>query len=67
MDLPVISRETIRQRGADAFDRGLSINDHGMNPWAAAVADWQVGYLQRKAECAVDQILALAMVMGSPT
>ena len=63
MDDAIIKRKTIRQRGADAFDRGLSIDDHGMNPWVPAVADFRKGYQQRKADCAVDQLLAMAMVM----
>lgn len=56
-----------RARGAQAFDDGRGIDDHGMNPWSAAVADFRKGWQQRQAECAVDQVLALAMVMESPT
>lgn len=52
-----------RARGAQAFDEGRGIDSHGMNPWAPAVADWRKGYQKRKADCAVDQLLALAMVM----
>lgn len=66
MDEAIVPRATMSQRGADAFDRGRSIDDHGMNPWAPAVADWRKGYQQRKAESAVDQLLILAMGMTPP-
>jgi hypothetical protein len=40
----------MRKRGADAFDRGLKLDDHGMNPSAAAIADWKTGWLARHHE-----------------
>jgi hypothetical protein len=54
-------------RGAQAYDQGLGIDDHNMNPWSPAVADFRKGWQQRQAERAVDQLLALAMVMEAPT
>jgi hypothetical protein len=44
----------MRKRGADAFDRGLTLDDHGMNPWAPAVADWKSGWLARHHEVVVE-------------
>jgi hypothetical protein len=43
----------MRKRGADAFDRGLKLDDHDMNPWAPAVADWKTGWLARHHEVTV--------------
>jgi hypothetical protein len=34
-------------RGASYFDRGLSLDDHGMPPDAPAVADYKTGWLAR--------------------
>jgi hypothetical protein len=55
-----------RQRGADAFDRGLGIDDHNMNPWVNAVADWRKGWQERRAQVCADQLLVLAMGMCPP-
>jgi hypothetical protein len=44
----------MRKRGADAFDRGLTLDDHGMNPWAPALADWKSGWLARHHEVVVE-------------
>ena len=44
----------MRKRGADAFDRGLTLDDHGMNPGAAAIADWKSGWLARHYEVVVE-------------
>ncbi len=49
-----ISAEIRRQLGADAFDLGLSLDDHGMNPGAAAIADWKSGWLARHYEVVVE-------------
>jgi hypothetical protein len=74
MDEAIIPRETIRKLGARDFDKGLGINDHGMNPWSAAIADWRAGYLERQAEvrrqeahAAAEMVLALAIAMETPT
>lgn len=45
-DVPLISRETIRRMGADAYARGDARDAHCMNPWASALPDWQAGYDQ---------------------
>ena len=45
--IAIITHEIMRKRGADAFDRGLSLDDHGMNSGAAAIADWKSGWLAR--------------------
>lgn len=41
-----------RQRGADAFDQGRSIDDHHMNlhTSALAISDWQRGWRERQRE-----------------
>ena len=44
----------MRKRGADAFDRGLTLDDHGMNPGSAAIADWKSGWLARHYEVVVE-------------
>lgn len=56
----IISRETIRQRGADAFDRGVPIDGHNMNPWVDAVADWRKGWQERKATVEARKIIKAA-------
>jgi hypothetical protein len=52
MDLSIrlITPEIMRELGADAFDRGLGVDDHGMNPWVSARKDWQYGWHQRRIE-----------------
>ena len=52
MDLSIrpVTPEMMRQFGAQAFDEGLGIDDHNMNPWVPAVADWQQGWRDRRAE-----------------
>ena len=52
-----------RQRGADAFDRGVGIDDHHMNPGAPAIADWRKGWMERRAQVCADELLVLAMGM----
>ena len=64
--IAIIPPELHRARGADAFDQGLSIDDHGMNPGSAAIADWQAGYREREAQMASDRLLAAAMGMTPP-
>lgn len=46
----IISRDTIKARGADAFDKGLGVDDHNMNPGVPAIADWQFGWHTRRIE-----------------
>lgn len=50
MDDTIISRDTIRERGATAYDQGRGANDHRMNPGSAAIRDWQDGWHQRRVE-----------------
>jgi hypothetical protein len=40
-------------RGASYFDKGLSLDDHGMPPEAPAVADYKTGWLARHYEVVV--------------
>lgn len=44
MDHSIISRATMRQRGADAFNAGRTRSCHNMNHDAAALADWLEGF-----------------------
>lgn len=65
-DEAIIPRDIIRQRGADAFDEGRGIDDHNMNPWAAAVADWQAGYRERQAAVYAREVVKFAMGVETP-
>jgi hypothetical protein len=68
MDLSIrpVTPEIMRERGADAFDRGLGVDDHNMNPWVDAVADWKAGYRERQAQVGALHVLAAAMGMTPP-
>ena len=48
-----ITAEIRRQLGAEAFDRGLSLDDHGMGQDDPALADWKTGWLARHHEMTV--------------
>ena len=61
-----VTPSVMRERGADAYDRGLNIDDHNMNPSALAIADWREGWLQRRAQVCADQLLIAAMGMCPP-
>lgn len=68
--IQAVTPEIMRQRGADAYDRGATVDDHGMNPWVPAVKDWQDGWLNRRAQdlaeraqYGADQLLIMAMTM----
>jgi hypothetical protein len=66
LSIRVVTPEIMRQFGADAFDRGLTIDDHNMNPWVPAVADWRKGWQERQAQVGAERVLAAAMAMGCP-
>jgi hypothetical protein len=66
MDEAIIPRETIRQRGAWAFDQGRSIDDHGMNPGAPAIEDWQDGYRERQAAVYAREVIKYCAGEVSP-
>ncbi|QOY96358.1 hypothetical protein IM543_11360 [Massilia sp. UMI-21] len=40
----IVSRETMRQRGADAFNAGRTRDSHNMNWHSPALPDWLAGY-----------------------
>lgn len=61
-----VTPQIMRERGSDAFDRGLGIDDHNMNPDAIAIADWRKGWQERQAKVGADQLLVLAMGMCPP-
>jgi hypothetical protein len=48
--IQAVTPSIMRQRGAEAHDRGLTLDDHDMNPTAPAVADWKTGWLARHHE-----------------
>lgn len=64
--IPIIPPSLHRQRGADAFDRGVSIDDHHMKPGAPAIADWRKGWLERQAQVGALCVLAAAIGMTPP-
>jgi hypothetical protein len=45
-----VTPEIQRQRGAKAFDDGVSIDGHNMNPDARAIGDWMRGWRLRQLE-----------------
>lgn len=57
MDLSIrlITPEVMREFGADAYDRGVPIDGHGMNPGAHAIKDWQLGWMWREREVLAEQ------------
>lgn len=61
-----VTPEIMRERGADAFDRGAGIDDHHMNPNAPAVADWRKGWTERRAAVHAREIVKFAIGAGSP-
>lgn len=68
MDLSIrpVTPEMMRQFGADAFDKGLGIDDHNMNPWVDAVADWQKGWRDRRATVHARELVKFASGVGTP-
>jgi hypothetical protein len=68
MDDPIISRDAIRQCGADAFVEGRGIDDHHMNPHtsAMAIADWQQGWRDRRATVHARDLVKFASGVGTP-
>jgi hypothetical protein len=46
--ITLITPDLMRERGAEAFDRGLGVEDHEMNHDAAARKDWQFGWHARR-------------------
>lgn len=57
MDLPIVSRASIRAMARAAFERGQARDSHNMNPGAAALVDWLAEY-DRCAHAALEQLLA---------
>lgn len=55
-----------RARGAQAFDEGLGINDHDMNPWVPAVDDWQKGWRDRRAAVHARELVKFCVGEVSP-
>jgi hypothetical protein len=50
--IPAITPEIMRQFGAESFDDGLGVNDHGMPPGSRAAKDWEFGWHTRRVELA---------------
>jgi hypothetical protein len=61
MDAPIISIAMIQAKARSAFVRGVGRDDHGFNPGAPAIAEWQAEWdrcneaftasLEQAAEC----------------
>jgi hypothetical protein len=66
MDDSIVSREEIRQRGADAFDRGIPVDGHGMNWFVPAIEDWQKGWRDRQAVVYAREVVKFASGVGTP-
>jgi hypothetical protein len=61
-----VTPEIMRQFGAAAFDRGVPIDGHNMNPGAPAIADWQQGWRDRRATVHARELVRFASGVGSP-
>ena len=61
-----VTPEIMRERGAKAFDDGHSIDDHNMNPWAPAIADWRKGWMERRAAVHAREIVKFCAGVGTP-
>jgi hypothetical protein len=46
----IVSRDTMRACGAEAFYDGRGVDDHHMNWMSPAVADWKAGWYEAQAE-----------------
>lgn len=68
MDLSIalVTPEMQRQRGADAFDRGLGIDDHHMNEGSPAIEDWRKGWMERRAAVYARDLVKLCVGEVSP-
>lgn len=68
MDLSIalVTPEMQRQRGADAFDRGVPIDGHQMNPGRPAIVDWMRGWRLRQLETMRRPIIVLQLDHVSP-
>lgn len=64
--ISLVTPEMNRQRGADAFDRGVGIDEHHMNPGSPAIADWKKGWMERQGQVVAGALLGMAMVMEMP-
>lgn len=61
MDLSIciVTPAMHQARGEEAYDRGLGINDHDMNPGAPAIKDWQAGWRWREQAARLAALLLL--------
>lgn len=69
--ITLVTPKIHQDRGADAFDRGLDIDDHDMNAGAPAILDWQLGWRRREREVQEDRAwaareLAHTLAQGCP-
>lgn len=58
--------EYFRACGARAFDEGLGVDDHDMNPGSLAIADWRKGWLERRAAVHAVVLVKHFASVGSP-
>jgi hypothetical protein len=67
--ITLITPDMQRERGAHAFDQGLGVDDHHMNPGAPAIRDWQFGWHTRRIERsrkAGNHVPATGELLGCP-
>jgi len=57
----IVTHAMMMDRGAAAFDKGLSIDDHDMNHGAAAIQWWQAGWRARSVEIAEQAAAQIGM------
>jgi hypothetical protein len=68
MDISIrpVTPQIMQDRGADAFDRGLGIDDHDMNLGSLAIVDWQIGWRHRQRQEQEDRAWAARELMECP-
>lgn len=50
MDSSIISYDAMPDRGAQAFDSGIGVDDHGLEPGSRAAKLWEFGWHGRRVE-----------------
>ncbi len=64
--LPLITPEFWEDCGAQAYDDGLPVTAHNMNPGAAAIKDFENGWLRREHEVVVARRAAKQLEAACP-
>jgi hypothetical protein len=66
IQIQLVTPEMQRQRGAKAFDDGVPIDGHNMNPDARAIGDWMRGWRLRQIESMKRPITVQQLAEVSP-